>query len=114
MASGLAEAEATAGRWISKRQAWNLFRAAKLNEQQMHPAADSHYRQHGITREDHMGTPWSQMTPAQNIAARTRLATGAAARARAEGDEDGARIQDQVVVRVRQQAGQPASGTENR
>lgn len=44
--------------------------------------------------------PWNQMNPAENLAARARLAGLAAARARAEGDEDRARVQDQVLSRV--------------
>jgi hypothetical protein len=38
---------APSGGRISKRQARDLFRAAKLNQQQMHPAAEQHYQRHG-------------------------------------------------------------------
>jgi hypothetical protein len=37
----------TPTKWISKRQAWNLFRVAKYNEQEMFPAAQRHYDAHG-------------------------------------------------------------------
>jgi hypothetical protein len=40
--------EAPATRHISKRQARDLFRAARLNEQQLFPAADQHHQQHGV------------------------------------------------------------------
>lgn len=40
-------AEAPVGRHISKRQARDLFRVARLNEQQMYPAADAHHQRHG-------------------------------------------------------------------
>jgi hypothetical protein len=32
---------------LTKREARDLFRAAKLNEQQLYPAAERHYREHG-------------------------------------------------------------------
>ena len=38
---------APATRHLTKRQARDLFRAARLNQQQMYPAADAHYRLHG-------------------------------------------------------------------
>lgn len=34
-------------RHLTKRQARDLFRAAKLNEQQMYPAAQRHHDEHG-------------------------------------------------------------------
>lgn len=40
--------EAPATRHISKRQARDLFRAARLNEQQRCPAADAHHQRHGV------------------------------------------------------------------
>lgn len=36
-----------AARWISKRQARDLFQAAKLNEQQLYPAAERYYDEQG-------------------------------------------------------------------
>lgn len=39
--------QAAAGKWISKRQARDLFRAAKLNEQQLYPAAERYYDEQG-------------------------------------------------------------------
>lgn len=38
----------TTTKWMSQREARDLFRAAKLNEQQMYPAADWHRQQHGF------------------------------------------------------------------
>lgn len=40
--------EYAATRHLTKRQAWNEFRVAKWNEQEMYPRADAHYRQHGV------------------------------------------------------------------
>ena len=37
----------TAGKWISKRTARDLFQDAKLNEQQLYPAAERHAQEHG-------------------------------------------------------------------
>jgi hypothetical protein len=52
------------------------------------------------------------MSPAENLAARARLARHAAARARTEGDENLARVQDRVLSRVCGEAERTAAGTE--
>jgi hypothetical protein len=39
--------EHAATRHLTKRRAWNEFRVAKWNEQEMYPRADAHYREHG-------------------------------------------------------------------
>jgi hypothetical protein len=44
----------TAGKWISKRQARDLFRAAKIAEQQIYPAAERHYQEHGAWPGDYL------------------------------------------------------------
>jgi len=49
-----ASLKAPATRHISKRQARDLFRAARLNEQQMYPAADAHCRLHGVWPEGYL------------------------------------------------------------
>jgi hypothetical protein len=46
--------QAAAGKWISKRQARDLFRAAKLNEQQLYPVAERHYDEHGTWPGDYL------------------------------------------------------------
>lgn len=38
---------ATPGKWITKCQARDLFRVAKIAEQQMYPAAQRHRDEHG-------------------------------------------------------------------
>jgi hypothetical protein len=50
----MSNAAGAPGKWISKRTARDLFRAAKLNEQQLYPAADWHYRQHGSWPGDYL------------------------------------------------------------
>ena len=42
------------GKHITKREARNLFLAAKCNEQALYPAADAHYREHGAWPEDYL------------------------------------------------------------
>jgi hypothetical protein len=45
---------ATAARHITKRQARDLFRAAKWNQQQLYPAADARYMLHGVWPADYL------------------------------------------------------------
>jgi len=47
-------ATATPGKWISKRAARDLFRAAKIAEQQMYPAAQRYCDEHGSWRGDYL------------------------------------------------------------
>lgn len=42
------------GKWISKRTARDLFRAAKIAEQQMYPAAQRHHDEHGAWPEEYL------------------------------------------------------------
>ena len=45
---------APATRHLTKRQAWNEFRAARWNEQEMHPRAVRHYDEHGAWPADYL------------------------------------------------------------
>jgi hypothetical protein len=47
-------AATTTGKWISKRQARDLFRAAKIAEQQIYPVAERHYAEHGTWPGDYL------------------------------------------------------------
>lgn len=96
------------------RQVGFRAKASTIQAARLHAVRIAGLIADGITREADMGTPWSQMTPAQNLAARERLAQNAAGRARAEGDEDRATVQDRVLSRVRERAGQHAGWTEDR
>ena len=42
------------GKHITKREARDLFLAAKYNEQALYPSADAHYREHGVGPEDYL------------------------------------------------------------
>lgn len=47
MRNELPQVTCETGKWISKRAARDLFRAAKLNEQQLYPVAQRHHDEHG-------------------------------------------------------------------
>jgi hypothetical protein len=53
---GVSSAQVTCetSKWISKRAARDLFQVAKLNEQQMYPAAQRHHDEHGSWPGDYL------------------------------------------------------------
>lgn len=50
----MSNATAAPGKWISKRAARDLFRAARIAEQQLYPVAERHYQEHGAYPEDYL------------------------------------------------------------